>query len=60
MIIWRRLAARLKRLVDSNGRVTAARLIALKTMFQCETWIRKEEFPKNLQGTGVDNINIQE
>jgi hypothetical protein len=32
MIIWHRLAARLKRLVDSNGRVAAARLIALKTM----------------------------
>jgi hypothetical protein len=30
--VWRRLAARLKRLVDSNWRVAASRLSALKTM----------------------------
>jgi hypothetical protein len=31
--VWRRLAARLKRLVDSNWRVAASRLSALKTMY---------------------------
>ena len=48
MIIWRRLAARLKRLVDSNGRVAAARLIALKTMVEKELTAKEPELIKYL------------